>query len=72
MNVGFNELSEFCNSPNVLTNTVEQQREILLLQLIEMQKLLPSCLHVNSDASENHLRFQVNRSPFQTLNSFQL
>ena len=59
MNVGFNELSEFCNLPNVLTNTVEQQREILLLQLIEMQKLLPSCLHVNVnwDASKNHMRF---------------
>ena len=59
MNVGFNELSEFCNSPNVLTNTVEQQREILLLQLIEMQKLLPSCLpvNVNCDASQNHMRF---------------
>ena len=31
--------SKFCNLPNVLTNTAEQQREILLLQLIEMQKL---------------------------------
>ena len=59
MNVGFNELSEFCNLPNMLTNTVEQQREILLLQLIEMQKLLPSCLHVNVnwDDSKNHMAF---------------